>query len=174
MLLQNKKHYIYILSVVLTSFFYITETWLPKPVPWMRLGFSNIIFMILIYNPVLNFKDIVLILVFRNIISSVILGVLFTPIFVLSFCASFCSVSVMYILKNIFKQRIGFIGLSINGACINILVQFFIGTLLFFKSLVLFNLIIYFLVFSYITGIVNGYISEKIYLKLKLKKNILV
>ncbi|MBP7654791.1 Gx transporter family protein [Candidatus Dependentiae bacterium] len=168
--LQNDKIKIYIFSIVLTTILYVTESLIPKPFPWIRIGLSNIIFMLLLKKNEMNLSEIYLILLFRNILSSVTTGTLISPLFIISLISSAGSILAMYIFFKILKDNVSFISVSVIGAVVNIIIQLLTGSLIIFQNTVLLKMSPYFLMFAAVSGIITGIITNKLFNKLVEKK----
>mgnify|MGYP001434152594 CR=1 FL=1 len=162
MQLPNNKIRLYIFTIVLTSVLYLFDGFIPKPAPWLRIGFSNIVFLIILKNGGLSLVDLLIVVVFRNIICSILTGSLLGPMFIISFISSFASIITMRLLFSVFREKIGFIGVSVVGACVNMAAQISVGSLLVFHNFILVNALLYFLAFAYISGIITGIVANKV------------
>jgi len=98
---QNNKIKTYVFSIVIVTVLYVSESLIPKPFPWIRIGFSNIVFMLLLKQKKLNLPEIYLILLFRNIIASVIAGTAGIAVFAISLISSGGAIFIMYLMFRI-------------------------------------------------------------------------
>src|SRR3989339_464986 len=102
------------LLISLGLILFIIESFIPLPVPWMKLGIANIISIIALY--VYGVKDAIIVVVFRVVIGSLIRGTLFNPIFFVAFGSGIFAVLIMGFIKGIFGRMFSPIGVSIWGA----------------------------------------------------------
>ena len=136
----------------------VAETFIPHPVPGMRLGLANIMVLIALFS--LGPRAAIEVAVIRTIVSSLLLGTFLSPSFIISFSASLISSVFMSILYKIFTERravlLGITGISIAGAFIHNFTQLAIVYLLFIKSGGIFLL----LPFLGISAVVTGFITS--------------
>ncbi|MCX8058423.1 MAG: Gx transporter family protein [Spirochaetes bacterium] len=78
---NDKKDLIYYI-IALSSIFGAIENILPKPLIFIKIGFSNIPFLLVFEN--LNLKDVFFLLVLKSIISAIFSGTILSPTFLLS------------------------------------------------------------------------------------------
>jgi len=162
-MLQNKdKLKKYILAVSLTSILYISESLLPKPFPWMRIGLSNIVFMILLNEKKFFLRDIFAVLLFRNLIVSIIMGSFMSQFFIISLFSSGAAIIIMFIADRIFKEKLSFIGISVLGSCMNMFAQLTIGSLLVYNNLLLLGMLRYFLLYAFFSGLLTGWFANEL------------
>ena len=157
--MKKEEKLIYIFTSI-SATIYILESLIPKPFPWLRFGFSNIITLILLYSYSYSFAFKVLLL--RVCIGNFFTGSLFTPGFFLSLFGAIASLNSMYISKNIFKRFISPIGVSICGAESHILTQLYFAYLILIKDKSIFILTPYLMLFSLITGFIVGIIAKRV------------
>ncbi len=136
------------------------ENLLPKPFPWMRIGIANSIPLLFIYNS--EYKFSLQIAFLRPIINAIILSTLFTPMFILSFGGTILSTIIMIIIHSLFKKYFSIIGISLSGALSHIIFQILIAYLIGLIPSVVFikNLILIMIVFSFVGGILTGFMGK--------------
>lgn len=149
--------------IVLSTIIYVTENMLPRPMPWLKIGLANIVFLLLLKKNIFELRTLFLILFFRNLIGAYHSGALLPPVFLTGLIAGAASIISMFIMLKIFGNRISLIGMSITGALVNMAMQICAGSLLVYQNFTLFNLLPYFLMYAYFAGIVTGIFANKLY-----------
>lgn len=128
---------------------------IPKPLPFLRLGLANL--PVIIFLKRIQFRDLLLIILFKVLGQAIISGTLFSYIIVFSVSGSFASGITMFILyKSLYcKKIISNVGLSLLGAMANCLAQLICAYFIMFgaNTLYIMPMII---IFSAITGILLG------------------
>ncbi len=56
--------------IVLSTIIYVTENMLPRPMPWLKIGLANIVFLLLLKKNIFELRTLFLILFFRNLIGA--------------------------------------------------------------------------------------------------------
>ena len=111
--------------------FLSTIEWLiPKPLPFMRLGISNLpIILALDLLPV----PMVLVLVLLKVLGQALIsGTLVSYVFLFSIAGSLSSALVMLAARHLGKQAISFVGVSVFGAVASNLVQILLARVFIF------------------------------------------
>lgn len=111
--------------------FLSTIEWLvPKPLPFMRLGISNLpIIMALDLLPLPMLLALVLLKVLGQALIS---GTLVSYVFLFSFAGSFASALLMLVARRAGGRHIGFVGVSVLGAVASNLVQILLARVFMF------------------------------------------
>ncbi len=148
---------------------YVIETFIPRPLPWLRFGFSNIIVLIALY--LLGFKPALLVTGLKSILGALIVGNLFTPAFLFSISGGIVSLSIMALLLSLFPYLFSPLGISIWGAAAHNLTQLLIASLLFIGRLEVLHLFPFFIILSVVTGTITGIISLLVLKELKIPSN---
>jgi len=138
----------------------LTELFIPRPLPWIKFGFANIISLFLII--VAEIKDVFCVLFLRIILSSIFAGKLFGPGFILSISGGTLSTFVMIIVYKSLNKIFSLIGISILGAITHNLGQLLAAYFLFLKEKNIFYILPLLLIPAFITGFINGLILQKI------------
>ena len=157
--MSNREKLLYIF-VALSSSIFILESFIPRPLPWIKLGLSNVITVLLIYFFPLNF--VLKVVVYRVVIGSIFSASLFTPSFFLSFSGGISSAVAMFLAKKFFDKFFSSIGISIIGAETHIFTQLLVVYKFIIKDADIFKLTPYLIIFSLITGLIIGIISLKV------------
>jgi heptaprenyl diphosphate synthase len=97
------------------------EYMIPKPFPFMRLGLANVPLMLALeVFPVPAFT---LLALLKVVGQALISGTLFSYVFLFSVAGTGASALVMYVLRHVLGQRVGFIGIGVLGALVSNAVQ---------------------------------------------------
>ena len=161
---QEKKIVAYQVSFILMAlYFSLMEMMIPKPFPWMKIGLSNIATIIAIEY--LGFKRGVEVFLLRVLISSFMVGSLFTPGFFISIGSGSVSIIVTGILF-LFRKKLSLISISSFSGMVHNGAQLMIVYLLLFRNIDCYNreIMIFVLVFLFIgvlAGGVTGFLAEK-------------
>ena len=153
--MKDKIYFLALMTALATSLYFI-EMLLPKPLPFIKIGFSNIIILLLVYNRIFRFAIFTTLL--KSVIGSFATGTLLTPTFLLSFSGGLSSCLFM-IIFTLLLQNLSIVGLSIIGAFSHLLMQLLVVKYLIIKSnniLLLYPIIA---VLSIITGIITGMVA---------------
>ncbi len=157
MQLQDKQK-IAVLSAIAIAIHSI-ENLIPMPVPWLRLGLSNIITLIAFL--LFGLRIAMLITLIRITVSSMLIGTFPGPAFILSLSGGFTGLAGLCFSSII--PFLGITGLSVMAALSNISGQLIVAYFLFIKRPEAVLVIAPFLILlSTTTGTVNGLISAGI------------
>jgi len=139
--------------VVLASVIHFFEMFVPPllPVPGFKWGFSNFVLLIVITSRTV--REALLVAVLKGVIGTLLAGRFLSPAF---FLGLFGSISSVFIMAILMKQRFGLIAVSVTGAFINNMIQLLIAALVFIGSFRLFHLAGYLVIIGSITGFVNA------------------
>lgn len=129
---MREKEYIAYLGALALLFSY-AEMFLPRTLPFFRLGLGNVVMLLSFTLP---FPSYILLSVIKAFAASLMAGTLFTPFFLLSLGQSVSSAIVMYTLYHLFSWRnsgkirfISLYGISIAGASASSVVQIALASL---------------------------------------------
>ena len=115
---HTKKRICYLAS--LSLLFSVLELFIPKPLPFFRLGLANIPIMLSLAMPL---KEFLLLVALKAIASQYISGTLFSLFFFISLMQSIASALAMKAIARIAKSHISLYGISLLGAEISAVVQ---------------------------------------------------
>lgn len=130
---------------------------IPKPLPFMRLGIANLPLLlgITIFSP----RGYALLVVTKIVGMSLVSGTLFSYVFLFSFAGSALSGLVMYSVKRVCGDRIGYIGVSVLGAAASNGIQILLAAAVVFgQSAIL--IAPPFLLSGLVTGLAMGVYAE--------------
>jgi len=141
--------------IVVGLLLFVFETYLPRPIPWLKLGLANIATIIALYW--LGWKAALTVSVFRILIGSFFVGNLFTPGFFLSLSGGLLAVTAMGLFY--YLRVFGIISVSVIGAIFHNLGQLLVAVYFLFKNAVIWYLLPVLFLAGLFTGIVVGFIS---------------
>jgi len=149
---------------------HVLEAPLPRPLPWLKLGLSNIIPLVLIH--LMGVGEALVVTFLRTLLGAFILGSFLSPGFILSFCGGLMSTLMMGLAYRSLYPKLTLIGISVSGALIHNITQLLIAYWLFFQTLHLGDLSLIMLLPLLITsaipaGILVGYLGSAVCLRLK-------
>lgn len=156
---MNKTRKITVISLLVAQglILHIIEGMLPIPfiAPGAKLGLTNIITLMSLY--LLNFKEVLLVIILRVILSTIFGGGLSS--FLYSITGGILSFLVMYLLKKIGKDNISIISVSVIGAVFHNIGQIIVAGLIIESSKIIIYLPIL-MIASVGTGIFVGLTSK--------------
>ncbi|MFO7889199.1 MAG: Gx transporter family protein [bacterium] len=161
------KNKIAILSLLIAaaSILFTIENMIPSPLPWFRLGLSNIVTLLVLKW--WGLKDSLIVVILRVFLGGLLSGKLFSPLFIISLSGGITSALGMGIVMLYRNKFFSLIGISIIGASIKNIFQLFTAYLLFIRNMSIFSLIPMFMLISLITGTIIGIavhvIDKKLY-----------
>jgi len=148
------------LLVTIASVLFTLESFIPSPIPWIRLGLANGITLIALTW--WGMKEGFIITILRVIVGSLLTGKLFSPVFIFAIAGGLSSTFAMGMLLSLKDSVFSLIGISIFGAVVKNIVQLGLVYFIFIKQITVFNLIPIFLLSSLITGIIIGFFTHLI------------
>ncbi len=145
------------------------ESLLPTPIPWLKLGLTNIITVVALI--LYGFRTALLVTLLRVVLASIFIGTFLGPAFILSAGGGIASVIAMGLSIKLFKNLFGTVGISLIGALFHNIAQLSMAYFLFIQRieavLIIAPLIV---LIGSVTGLVNGVVSD-IMIKNLLKKD---
>ncbi len=141
---------------------HIIEAPLPRPLPWVKLGLSNTVALVLIH--LMGATEALAVTFLRTVVGALVLGTFMSPSFVLSFVGGLTSTALMAVIYRYLYPRVTFIGISVLGALTHNTSQLLVAYLLFFNALKLNELGLVLLLptlilFAIPAGVLVGYLS---------------
>jgi len=132
---------------------------IPKPLPFMRIGLTNLPLMLAL--DILPFPSFLILICIKVIGQGLITGTLFSYIFLFSLTGTFFSAVLMFFLRRIFGQeKISFIGIGTAGAFVSNISQLMLAWVFIFQANTRY-IAPPFLAAGIITGIVLGIFCEQ-------------
>ncbi len=158
------------LLVTIASILQMAESFLPQPIPGIKLGLANMITLVALVD--LGFGAAVEIAVLRSLISSLLLGTFLSTSFILSFTSALASSVVMgavySILKNFKKPALSLIGISLLGAVAHNMTQLAVIYAFFIRSPGVLMLAPWLGISSVVTGWITGLVASGVCAKIAL------
>lgn len=137
------------------------EGLIPNPLPWVRIGFANIMTLLAIL--LFGLKAGMLLTVLRVLITSFLFGTFLSPTFLLSFTAGIASTLIMGLCAISCRRLLSPIGLSALGGFIHNLVQLWVAYLVIIRHGQIFYLFPILSLIGTLTGIFNGWVVTVLY-----------
>lgn len=163
-MIQDKKKVAYFAG--LSAFIGVFENLIPMPMPFLKLGLSNI--PVCMGFTIFNFVECFYIVVFKVFFTHLFKGTLFSYPFLIGFSGNLCFIILTFPIYRLLQKHISFISVSIIGAFSHNLGQllaaslFIPGTPLFYYGIILLSS-------GVIIGFVNGTFCNIIYNKIFLR-----
>lgn len=158
--MSNSKEKKIIVLAFITAFaltIYIAEMFIPKPLPFIKLGLSNVVIVYMIYSG-LSIEALVVTLA-KTIVGGFISGTIFSPTTLMSFSGGIFSYLVMLAFYHS-KLSFSIIGISILGSISHNLGQLMTVKLFIIKDTKLLYLFPVMLVLGIATGLITGYFAH--------------
>jgi heptaprenyl diphosphate synthase len=149
---KNYVFFVALMTAFATSLFFF-EVFLPKPLPFMKLGLSNIVVLVLVCS--YFYKEAVIVATGKSLIGSFVTGTLLSPSFLLSFGGALLSSVVMIVFFRYIKG-LSIVGVSVVGAFAHLVTQLFLVRLVIIHSDSVLSLYPVIALLSVITGFLTG------------------
>ena len=131
------------------------ESMIPSPVPWLRLGLSNIVTLITLY--LYGLRPAIMVTMIRVLLGSLFLGTFLGPAFFLSLAGGMAGTLSMGAVLTIFPRLFSPLGISLIGALFHNAAQLSIAYLMFVQRIEAILIIApVLLAAGTLTGMVNG------------------
>ena len=135
----------------------VAESFIPHPVPGVRLGLANIVTLVTLAE--LGFAAALEVALLRTVVASLVLGSFLTPGFLLSFFSAAASTAVMWVLLSVSARFPGkgfsIVGVSVAGALAHNASQLGLAYLLLIRH----ESIFYFAPWLALSGLVTGWLT---------------
>jgi len=128
---SNKKiaHFSILLAAALAI--WIFEEFLPRPMPWLKPGFSYIAVLLAMRRFGIGAGALLALL--RVTLGALLLGKIFSPAFILSICGTTTAVATMAIMFLFYEKAFSLVGISVAGAFCHIFAQILTAGALFYR-----------------------------------------
>ena len=151
----KRRIYDIIFFAFISSFIASVENMFPRPIPYFRIGFSFIIILMTIDS--FDLKELMLLILIKNISVAIVFAYILTPPFYLGLCGGIASIIIMKLMTH-FKNTFSIFGISLAGSLFSNLSQTMLSKYLFKLPDIKF-LIAPILILSLITGSIVGIIT---------------
>jgi len=142
---------------------FLFESAIPRPLPWLKPGLSNLVTILALY--LYGFAPAFLVMLLRVMMGAFVLGTLFNPVFIFALCGGLISTIVMGLVYLKFRDVFSVIGISLLGAFFHNLTQVLLAAFLVVgnsRILVLLPVMLLSSLFSgFLVGIFAHYMLEK-------------
>ncbi|MBI4685100.1 MAG: Gx transporter family protein [Nitrospirae bacterium] len=143
------------------------ENLMPTPIPWFRLGISNIITLVTLI--LYGFRAAMMVTLIRVILSSIFIGTFLGPAFMLSFGGGVSGTFAMGTIFFLSPRLFGPVGLSLIGALFHNIAQLVLAYVLFVQKIEPILIVSPVLItIGIVTGIVNGIIGNLLIKSIKI------
>ncbi|MBC8183576.1 Gx transporter family protein [candidate division KSB1 bacterium] len=154
------------LLVGLGLILFVVETFIPRPLPWLKPGLAHVATLVALYG--YGSRAALIVVVARIMLGAIVLGTLFNPAFILSFSGGITATLFMAFFKQYFSKVFSIFGISIIGAVIHTLTQLFLVALLIVQKIEIFYLMPVMILSSIFTGFVVAFVSYLIISKIEI------
>lgn len=149
-----------------SAFIAVFENFIPIPVPFFRLGLSNI--PICIGFTLFKFRYILFITLFKVFFAHLFRGTLFSYPFLVGFAGNMLFIFFTFPIYKLLQKHISFVSISVLGAFFHNIGQILVASI-FIPSKALIYLGAILIILGMISGFINGIISNNIYNKFVLR-----
>jgi uncharacterized membrane protein len=136
---------------------YLLESFIPKPLPFMKLGLSNVVILVLLMAG--NHRSAFLVALAKTLIGGIFSGTLISPTTLLSSGGTILAFLIMILLIRI-PIRFSILGISIAGAVGHNFAQICLVRLFLIKENSIFYLTPLLILMGIVTGIITGYLAK--------------
>jgi len=156
-LLKPKRLTIIPMLIAAGSVIFIFESMIPAPLPWAKLGLSNLVVLLAVYY--YGLIESITVSWLRIVIGGLFTGSLFSPAFALGFCGGTLAVLSMWSARKLFGDRFSAVGISIIGAVFHNIGQLSVAHFLLIKHSSIWNFLPIMIMGSLVTGAVVGFVA---------------
>ena len=139
------------------SVIFIFESMIPAPLPWAKLGLSNLVVLLAVYY--YGLIESITVSWLRIIIGGLFTGSLFSPAFALGFSGGTLAVLSMWSARKLFRDRFSPVGISIIGAVFHNIGQLSAAHFILIKHASIWHFMPIMIMGSLVTGGVVGFIA---------------
>lgn len=148
---------------------YVFESFIPIPVPWARIGISNVVVVIALFG--FGFTEALMVTLIRIIAGNLLLGVMFSPSFIMSMAGGAAALFAMGLARRYAMPTFSVIGASVAGAVVNNAVQIWVFALLFLGGGLPRELLGTFIIIGALVGFATGVLSAELLTKVGLERS---
>jgi len=155
---RSRRQILLALLTALAVVLHTVEALLPSPAPWFRLGFANILTIAALF--LYGGRAAWTLALSRIGIGALLLGQLFAPGFLLSLGGGVTATALMVAARRLLPRALGPVGISLLGAAGHATGQLLVAWGVLIRHPGLWRLYPLLLLFSLITGLVNGVAAD--------------
>lgn len=146
---------------------YVFESFIPVPVPWARIGISNIVVIAALFG--FGMREALIITLMRIVAGNLLLGIVMSPAFVMSLAGGLAAITAMNFARVRLVPPLSIIGASVVGAVANNAVQIYVFALFFTGGGVPRHLMGAFIIIGAVVGFLTGLLSAGLLKKVALE-----
>jgi uncharacterized membrane protein len=147
---------------------YIFESLVPMPLPWARLGLSNVVVTVALFA--YGVGDAFVVNLARIVAGNLVLGLLLSPAFVFSAAGSFSALAVMAVVRRRLVPPLSVVGTSCLGAVANNAAQVAVFSAAFAPTAAVRGLLGVFVMLGVGVGFATGVIAAAVIRKVGLAR----
>ncbi|HDP98277.1 MAG TPA: Gx transporter family protein [bacterium] len=145
---------------------FLFETFIPRPLPWLKPGLAHIATLIALYA--LGNSAALIVVVGRIFLGAFLTGTFLNPAFILSFFGGVSATLIMILMKKHFTNIFSIYGISICGAIVHNITQLVLIKFLIVHQPTIFLLLPVMVLTSIFSGFVVAFISRFLIQKINL------
>lgn len=138
--------------------FFLLDTVLPKPIPFLKYGVANMLPLVLIFNR--EYKTAAGVMLFKIVIGNLITAKLLSPIFLLSLIGGMGALTVMFFAEILLRRGISIYGLGLLGAFGHIFFQLLAVKWLIIQGINIYFFYKLFFIPTFISAIIISYLAR--------------
>ncbi len=161
----TREDYLIAWFTALAITIYLLEHAFPSPLPGIKLGFANIVVIVVLLK--FGWRISAWVNLLRVIVGSLIMGSFLSPTFVLSFSGALASTLVLILLSFLPGKGCSGIGYSIAAAMVHVIAQIWVAYLFFIPHAGIFKLLPILMTTAFLFGLFNGLIATIVVEKLQ-------
>lgn len=139
---------------------YVFEGLIPMPIPWAKLGLSNVVVVVTLFG--FGVRSAILVAAVRILAGNLLLGIMLSPAFLFSAAGSSAALAVMAVARWKLVPPLSVVGVSLAGAVANNVVQVMVFISLFAHTGIVANLLGLFMLLGVAVGLLTGLIAAAI------------
>ncbi len=133
---------------------FVFESFLPSPVPWLKIGLANIVTVTVLARD--GFRAALAVTLVRVVIGSLLLGSFLSPAFLLSLSGALVALAAMAAARAAAPRLLSVVGVSIVGAVGHNVGQLAVVAVLFLRAREVFHLLPYLTLSATLVGVLTG------------------
>ncbi|MBN1352495.1 Gx transporter family protein [candidate division KSB1 bacterium] len=137
---------------------YIFESYIPRPLPWIKPGLANIASLLAL--ALYGFRTGLSVTLLRVLIASFIMGSFLNPAFILAAGAGIAATCTMGAIFALLPEKFSIIGISIAGAFAHNVAQICLASIFLFGNSQIFYLLPVLTLSSLLTGFLVGIVAH--------------
>ncbi len=145
------------LLTVMGLVLFIAESYIPRPLPWIKPGLANMATLLALY--LFNYRSALTVVVLRVFLGALLLGTFAGPTFLLSLGGGVVSASVMWFFQTKTHTNFSAVGVSVWGSISHIITQLLLTMLFLVKSVVIIHLLPVLLLPAVLSGLLVGWVT---------------